>query len=221
MPKSPLYLLLLLFLIGLVTALLQLGIIRVAFEKLDLSQASGLLLLWSSLLGSLVNVPLVRIRQSSNAASSVPQPLRHWPAWLRHQIEPGKILITVNLGGCLIPATFSLFLITHRPLPLNEVIGAVGVVTGLSYFFSRPVSGIGIVMPIFLAPLAAALAAHLINPEQAPALAYIGGTLGVLIGADLFRLKDISTLGTPLASIGGAGTFDGIFLAGLIAVLLA
>ena len=52
------------------------------------------------------------------------------------------------------------------------------------------------------------------------ALAYIAGTLGVLIGADIFRLKDIRKMGTPVASIGGAGTFDGIFITGIVAVLL-
>jgi uncharacterized membrane protein len=35
------------------------------------------------------------------------------------------------------------------------------------------------------------------------------------------RLKDIRRLATPIASIGGAGTFDGIFLTGIVAVLLA
>jgi len=28
-------------------------------------------------------------------------------------------------------------------------------------------------------------------------------------------------MGTPVASIGGAGTFDGIFITGIVAVLLA
>ncbi len=46
-------------------------------------------------------------------------------------------------------------------------------------------------------------------------------TLGSLIGADLLNLKKIPELGTPIASIGGAGTFDGIFLTGIISVLLA
>ena len=36
----------------------------------------------------------------------------------------------------------------------------------------------------------AALLALLIAPEQSAPLAYIGGTLGVLIGADLLRLRD-------------------------------
>ena len=51
-------------------------------------------------------------------------------------------------------------------------------------------------------------------------LAYISGVMGVLIGADLMRLRDVLKMGAPMASIGGAGTFDGIFITGLIAVLL-
>jgi uncharacterized membrane protein len=61
----------------------------------------------------------------------------------------------------------------------------------------------------------------LIAPENSAPLAYICGTMGVLLGADLLRLNDIRKIGTPVASIGGAGTFDGIFLTGIVAVLLA
>ena len=67
---------------------------------------------------------------------------------------------------------------------------------------------------------AAAIVAVMLDPDKAPALAYIGGTLGVLLGADILRLKDIGKLGEPVASIGGAGTFDGIFVTGIVAVLL-
>ena len=76
-------------------------------------------------------------------------------------------------------------------------------------------------MPIFIAPISAAMVALLLSPEQSPMFAYISGTLGVLLGADVLRLKDIRAMGTPIASIGGAGTFDGIFITGIVAVLLA
>jgi uncharacterized membrane protein len=45
--------------------------------------------------------------------------------------------------------------------------------------------------------------------------------LGTLIGADILNLPKVQGLAVPVASIGGAGTFDGIFLTGIIAVLLA
>jgi len=45
--------------------------------------------------------------------------------------------------------------------------------------------------------------------------------MGTLIGADLLNLGRIQGLGAPVASIGGAGTFDGIFLTAILAVLIA
>jgi uncharacterized membrane protein len=61
----------------------------------------------------------------------------------------------------------------------------------------------------------------LIAYGNAPTVAYISGTVGTLIGADILNLKKIEKLGAPIASIGGAGTFDGIFLNGILAVLLS
>lgn len=84
-----------------------------------------------------------------------------------------------------------------------------------------PVLGLGIAVPALLPPIMAALLALLISPGEAPIIAYISGTLGSLIGADLLNLNKIPDLRAPVASIGGAGTFDGIFLTGIISVLLA
>ncbi|MDP2663865.1 MAG: DUF1614 domain-containing protein, partial [bacterium] len=50
--------------------------------------------------------------------------------------------------------------------------------------------------------------------------AFVSGTLGVLIGADILNLRKIQRYGGFL-SIGGAGVFDGIFLVGVISALLA
>jgi uncharacterized membrane protein len=97
----------------------------------------------------------------------------------------------------------------------------LAVVASASYAFSRPIAGLGIGMPLFIAPLVSALTAVLLDPAHSAPLAYISGTMGVLIGADLLRLRDIDRMGVAVASIGGAGTFDGIFFTGIIAVLLA
>jgi Protein of unknown function (DUF1614) len=51
--------------------------------------------------------------------------------------------------------------------------------------------------------------------------AYTRIGLGTLIGADLLNLDKVQGLGAPMASIGGAGTFDGIFLTGVLAALIA
>jgi uncharacterized membrane protein len=43
----------------------------------------------------------------------------------------------------------------------------------------------------------------------------------VTLRADVLNLNEIQGLGAPIASIGGAGTFDGIFITGLLAVFYA
>jgi uncharacterized membrane protein len=104
--------------------------------------------------------------------------------------------------------------------PFQALIGVV-IVAALSKLLARPVPGLGIAMPAFLPPIIAALVGLMLAPDQAPMVAYIAGTFGVLIGADLLNLKDLTALRAPVVSIGGAGSFDGIFLTGIIAVLLA
>jgi len=98
---------------------------------------------------------------------------------------------------------------------------AILVISAVSYKFSKPIPGLGVAMPVFIPPLLAALLALLLDPAHAAQFAYISGVLGVLLGADIFRFKDITKMGAPVASIGGAGTFDGIFLTGILAALLA
>jgi uncharacterized membrane protein len=85
----------------------------------------------------------------------------------------------------------------------------------------RPIPGLGIAEPVFVPAVTAAIVALLLSREQAAPLPYVGGSLGTLIGADLLNLGNIRGLGAPVASIGGAGTFDGIFLIGIVAVLIA
>jgi uncharacterized membrane protein len=83
------------------------------------------------------------------------------------------------------------------------------------------VRGVGIGEPTFIPPLIATAVALLLSRESAPALAYISGSLGTLIGVDLLNLRKIQGLGAPIVSIGGAGTFDGILLTAILALLLA
>ncbi len=214
----PFNLLLFLLLLGFLLAFVQVGLLTIAFDKLGLSQSSAFLLLFSSLAGSMINLPLFRLRSRPQHTE---QPL--WRIWQFSQSEfTGQTLIALNVGGGLIPILFSLYLIHHNPLGAGQILLATALVSAVSFAISRPVPNMGIGMPIFIAPIAAAVVAVALAPEsQSAPLAYICGTLGVLIGADLLRLKDIRKLGAPVASIGGAGTFDGIFLTGIVAVLLA
>ena len=219
-PFSAIYLFIFIFIIAFLMAFVQVGILTIAFDKLGLSSHSAFLLLFSSLFGSAVNLPLFTIKAEQPAPESLPQALR---GLLQHTMREfkGKTLIAVNVGGCLIPIFFSAYLIRNNPLGLGHIFIATALVAVICHRASRPIPGLGIGMPIFIAPITAAIVAIIVSNENSAPLAYICGTLGVLIGADLMRLKDIRKMGTPIASIGGAGTFDGIFLTGIVAVLLA
>ena len=219
MPRFSFRFLLLIIAFVFLLTFVQLGVLTIAFDKLGLSPHSAYLLFMTTLLGSFINLPLFTLEAT---APDKPMPAPPLSKLFHITLPPfeGKTLIAVNVGGCLTPLGFSIYLLMHNPVNLAQAGLAIAGVATISYLASRPLHGIGIGIPIFVAPLAAALIAVFINHEQSAPLAYIGGTLGVLIGADLLRLKDIRTMGTPLASIGGAGTFDGIFVTGIVAVLL-
>ena len=132
---------------------------------------------------------------------------------------PGTI-IAVNVGGAVIPGLLSLYLLARNRLWGLGLIAIVAV-TVVCHILAKPVPGLGIALPVFVPPASAAIVALLLSRRYAAPLAYIGGSLGILIGADLLNLGKVQGLGAPVASIGGAGTFDGIFLTGILAVLLA
>lgn len=212
-------LLYLIILSTLLLIILQLGIFGIVLAKLGLSPDSAVLLFVSTLLGSFINLPLFTMNTSADdLAENYPIPRSLFNPI---RILKGKTIVALNVGGALIPICFSLYLISLHSVTLIQFIPAIIFVASISYTFSRPIKGMGIGIPIFIAPVSAALSALIISPEHSAPLAYICGTLGVLIGADLFRLKDIKHIGAPVAAIGGAGTFDGIFFTGIIAVLLA
>lgn len=220
MPSSPLRLLLFILALVFLMVFVQIGLIRIAFDKLGLSAESAYLLLLCTLGGSLINLPLFSLKPDSEVPLRIPEQMRRW-SFIKLPPVTDRIIVTVNIGGAVVPAAFSLYLIAHNPLNPLQVATAVAAVAFIANRISWPIPGTGIGMPTLIAPIAAALIATWLDPEQRAPLAYIGGTLGVLIGADLLRLNDIRKLGVPYASFGGAGTFDGVYVTGLLAVLLA
>jgi uncharacterized membrane protein len=136
------------------------------------------------------------------------------------RVKQVSTIIAVNLGGALVPVIVSVYLLVmHLGLLLPVVLGSI-VMSLLVHLMARKVKGVGIVTPSLLPPFAAAIIAYLISPGSPAIVAYISGTMGALIGADLTNMRGITKLGAPMVSIGGAGTFDGVFLTGIVAVLL-
>ncbi len=204
--------------VALLVALLQVGIFSYAFDRLGISPAVALTLLLVSLVGSAVNVPVARLR---NQLVEVRRAVSVFGVrYLVPMLTRRNTTIAVNVGGALVPVLVSGYLIAHDRIGW-QALAAVVIVGALVHLVARPVPGLGIAVPALLPGIFAALVAVALHPAAVAGLAYAGGTLGTLVGADLVNLPKVRRLGAPVVSIGGAGTFDGVFITGIIAVLLA
>ncbi len=217
---APILLVLLLgaLILGLLLAL-QIGLLNSAYRRLGLEPRVAMLVLLASLIGSYLNIPIARLPEAHVVARAYVDAFG-MPYLVPQVVDwPGTIL-AINVGGALIPILLSIYLVVHyRIFVLSAV--ATTVVAVVVHQLATPVPGVGISVPLIVPPLLAALVAVLLSRRYAAPLAYVGGCLGVLIGADIANLGQLQTLGAPVASIGGAGTFDGVFLTGIVAVLLA
>lgn len=217
----------LLLLLSLVVSLLFFGLVSSAFAKLGFSWDDAFLLLFLCLIGSYINIPLTTLETKVYIPDGdfvrVFGVKYHVPfkgSFIR------KTTVAINVGGAVIPILVSVYLLYVYPGAITYSLYGILAVAAITKMVARPVKGVGIVTPALVPPLIAALSSILII-SQFPSdhefifiIAYIGGTLGTLVGADLLNLSGITKIGAPVVSIGGAGTFDGVFLAGVIAVLL-
>ena len=213
------FLLVLFLLFVVLLVMVEIGILGYAYQRLGINQRYVFALLLLSLFGSYVNIPVYQLPPETpySAGRVTFFGIQHVIPFVTHW--PGTV-IAVNLGGAVIPVILSIYLLVKNRLFYRGLLG-IFIVALIVHHVAHPVHGVGIAEPIFIPPLAATGAAVLISRQFAPALAYIGGSLGTLIGADLLNINNIQGLGAPVASIGGAGTFDGIFMTGILAVLLA
>jgi len=218
-PLIFLLMLIFLFLAFILLPFLLLGMIGGAFIKLGLPPTTMFWLLVLTLVGSMINIPIHQL-ESQNLVRD--QMVSYFGMRYRAPVlRTHKTVLAINVGGAIIPALLSLYLLSKMELTLGVPL-VVGLVTLVANRLARPVRGLGIAIPGIIPPVVAALGAYLFCPPELRApTAYIAGTMGILLGADILKLKDIGKLGAPVASIGGAGTFDAIFLSGIIAVLLS
>ncbi len=201
----------------LVFIFVSLNIFGTAFRKLGFPPEYSVYFLFLSLLGSYINLPIKKIRSRVPIISSRASDFL-WSGYAASSLKAERITIDVNLGGAVIPVIMSVFLSTL--VRLVDVLIGVLIVTILIHKIAKPVKGSGIAINVLFPPFLAVVASLIISPHNAPLIAYISGTLGCLIGIDILNLKKIPDLGVPVVSIGGGGTFDAIFLTGIVSVLL-
>ena len=193
-------LVLLLFLFALLIFLVEIRVLTYAYRKVGVNPRYAFSVMLLSLIGAGVDIPLFAIGSGAGRTTH-------------------GTIVALNVGGALIPILVSLYLVARTGMLVRMLIGTM-VVAAVVHSLAEVVPGVGIAVPMLAPPLVAAGVALLLAFRRAPPVAYVAGSMGTLIGADLLNLGKIARLGAPIVSIGGAGTFDGVFLTGILAGLL-
>ncbi|MFH1656563.1 MAG: DUF1614 domain-containing protein [Candidatus Nealsonbacteria bacterium] len=209
LPISILILILFIFFFPVLFVLGYFNIITIGFEKLGFSSEATFLIFFLILIGSLINVPLTRMKLTYIEEKSFFGLLK------TTKLKPSGLAI--NLGGAVIPILLSIYFLIFIPLDLI-LIPLILMIISLK-FLARVVPGRGIVIPALLPPLLALLFAFIFVPNFKAPSAFVIGVLGTLIGGDILNLSKAMKSNSGLISIGGAGVFDGIFLVGIVSAL--
>ncbi len=199
LPLSPAQMLLLLV-FGLLVLLVEVRVVTYAYRKVGVHPRYAFAVMLLSFVGSYRDIHLYTMAPAGPAA------------------RPTSV--ELNVGGALIPILVSLYLLARTRM-LGRMLIGTAVVAAIVYRLAEIVPGVGIAVPWIAPPLVAAGVALILAFRRAPPLAYVAGSMGTLIGADLLNLGEVARIGAPVVSIGGAGTFDGVFLTGILAGLLA
>ncbi len=214
----PLFLLLFV-LLALLVFIVEVRVLAYAYRKIGIRPRYVFAVLLASLLGSHVNIPLYSVQVQRLVP---PQAITSfgWTYIVPPAVERQATVVAINVGGALIPLVLSVYLFFRLRMYGRMLLGAA-IVAVVTHQLAEIVPGVGIAVPVFVPPLVAAGVGLILAWRRAPPVAYVAGTMGTLIGADLWNLPGVASLGAPVVSIGGAGTFDGVFLTGILAGLLA
>ena len=186
-------------------------VLQFGFEKLGFPPELVLLVLFLMVVGSFVNIPLGKRKMVETTESHFFGLLKR-----RRYVAHG---LSLNVGGAVIPLLIAGFFLFQ--VPLQPVLIATFLMVLISWRLSRVIPGKGIAVPFLMPPFFAVLFALLLASQDPVPVAFVSGTLGVLVGADLLRLPQAMKQNVSMMSIGGAGVFDGIFLVGIVSALLA
>ncbi len=188
-------------------------------DVLGLSVEDGIVIMALVVIGSFINIPIIE------KEGKILETRYSFLGFIYTVRRKSKIVIAVNLGGCIIPVLMSIKILTS--ITLDAFAFAFILTSAIIYLSARPIPGVGIAVPMLIPPIASALfsyiAVSMISAPvtEIPRIAFTAGVLGALFGADILHLKDLGKIGSGVVSIGGAGTFDGIFLTGIFSVFIA
>ena len=138
-----------------------------------------------------------------------------------------ELAVGFDLAGFFIPFFISLKMMIDHRSPIRASLIGVSVIAVFSYLSSGYVAGEGVIIQnIYAIAIVASIVGIALSKKQWASvgpIAYVSGSLGVLLGADVVRIGDVLSYhpsGFAFASIGGAGVYDAIFLVGVLAVTI-
>jgi uncharacterized membrane protein len=214
----PLLLLGFFLLLVFVIVMIEVRVLSYAYRKIGVRPRYMFIVLLLTLVGSNFNIPLYSVTVPRLAPPEEVTVLGRTyivpPA-----IEPSTTVVAINVGGALVPLLLSLYLFFKLRMYARMLLGTA-IVAVIVHALAQIVPGVGIAVPMFIPPLVAAGVGLILSFRRAPPVAYVSGSMGALLGADITNLHRLAELGAPVVSIGGAGTFDGVFLTGIIAGLI-
>lgn len=178
-----------------VAALIYLGVAHRILDRMKLTDGQALLFIGAMIVGSFFNIPLVR---------------------------GGRIAL--NLGGGVVPVALAVYLwaTADKPQEKTRALLSTVITGGILYALVKLFvfeEGRTFIDVVYVFGIVAGVVSYITGRSRRAA--FIGGVLGVLL-LDIANLVEILVRKIPgVLSIGGAGVFDSIIIAGLIAVGLA
>ena len=144
-PLHPLIALALAFLAVALLALFAMDAIGYAYRRIGVSQGALFSLIWLSLVGGFINLPVAKLRGRETVEMSEIKVfgVRYRIPMVRRQ--DGTIL-AVNLGGALIPAGLSVYLLMADGVWWQAAV-AVVFVAAVVHVIARPHDSLGAVVP--------------------------------------------------------------------------
>ena len=227
-PVSVIVFIILIGLLILIIPLFILGIIGAAFIRLGFSWISALAVVLLMVFGSFVNIPVYRIRRDVIRVSRNDSPGQD-TCIPRSSCNIWDTFISCNLGGAIIPAGISVYLLYQAILITGislvfTVCAGIIIVATITFVTTRMVPGVGIHVPLLIPGLTALLVGLILSGGvglTAAVTTFVSGTIGTLSGGNIANLFRVKMLEIPEVSIGGAGTFGAIFICCILPSLVA
>ncbi|HHX02289.1 MAG TPA: DUF1614 domain-containing protein [Firmicutes bacterium] len=178
-------------------ALIYFGAAQRVLDRMRLTDSQALLFIGLMIGGSFIDIPLYQ----------------------------GTVEISVNVGGALVPLALCIYLLLRTDTARERVRGIVaalvtaGIVFAVSQLTEFGPTDRALIDPMWLFSIVAGVVGYLAGRSRRSA--FIAGTLGIILTDVIHTVRALATGIPTTAALGGAGIFDTVVIAGIIAVLLA